>query len=86
MASGQVLLSEGHGLSRTLLIDADIIAYQVSAANETRTDWGDGVVSVETDFEGAKDAARAAVSSLLEALASSSASILASQHQVRPMT
>lgn len=31
---------------KTALIDADIFAYEVAAANEERIDWGDGQVSV----------------------------------------
>lgn len=53
---------------RTLLIDADILAYQAAASNETRTDWGDGVVSVETDFEGAKDSVRSMVDGFIREL------------------
>lgn len=55
-------------MTRTLLIDADIVAYQASAANETRVDWGDGIVSVDTDFEGAKTAVRGIVEGYLEEL------------------
>lgn len=55
-------------MTRTLLIDADIIAYQVSAAAEDRVDWGGGVVSVETDFEGAKDHTRATIEEYLDTL------------------
>ena len=55
-------------MTRTLLIDADIVAYQVSAANEQRIDWGDDVTSVETDFEGAKTATRALIEDYVETL------------------
>ena len=52
-------------MSRTLLIDADIIAYQCSASNEKRIDWGDGVTSHTADLQAAKDAARDTVDFLM---------------------
>lgn len=54
MASNQ----GGNPITRTLLIDADIIAYQSSAATEQKYDWGDtgGEVKV-ADFEAAKTSA-----------------------------
>lgn len=55
-------------LSRTLLIDADIIAYQNSAANEQRFDWGDGVVSKSSDLKAAKRSARDELEQLMETL------------------
>lgn len=55
-------------MSRTLLIDADIIAYRASASNEQRIDWGDGVVSCEADFDGAKRDARDTLDALVEQL------------------
>lgn len=55
-------------ISITLLIDADIVAYQVASANEKRIDWGDGAVSVETDFDGAKTATRGIVENYIETL------------------
>lgn len=45
-------------MKRTLLIDADILAYQTSSSNQKKYDWGDDVTSVATDFEGSKQAAR----------------------------
>jgi DNA polymerase I len=41
-----------------LLIDADILAYQAAASNQTSLDWGDGEVSVSADMEAAKEQAR----------------------------
>lgn len=55
-------------MTRTLLIDADIIAYQNSAANEQRFDWGDGVVSKSSDLKAAKRAARDELEHLMETL------------------
>lgn len=52
-------------MSRTLLIDADILAYQTSSANQKKYDWGDDVTSISTDFEGAKQAAREFLDDLL---------------------
>jgi DNA polymerase-1 len=37
-----------------LLIDADLMAYRAAAGTQDTHDWGDGVVSVETDIEAAK--------------------------------
>lgn len=55
-------------MTRTLLIDADIIAYKSTAANERKYDWGDGVVSRSADFEAAKSAARDEIEYLMEHL------------------
>lgn len=55
-------------MTRTLLIDADIVAYQCSASNEQRIDWGDGVVSQTADFAAAKRAARDTIDHLVEKL------------------
>lgn len=55
-------------MTRTLLIDADIIAYKAAASNEQNIDWGDGVVSHTADFEGAKRHAREALDALVEQL------------------
>lgn len=55
-------------MTRTLLIDADILAYQVSASNEQRIDWGDGVQSLVADFDAAKKAARETIEALVETL------------------
>ena len=55
-------------MSRTLLIDADIIAYQASASNERKYDWGDDVVSKVSDFEAAKKAAEETIDHLAETL------------------
>lgn len=41
-------------MKRTLLIDADLLAYKASAANERRYDWGDGVKSVASDLREAQ--------------------------------
>lgn len=53
---------------RTLLIDADILAYEASAANERRYDWGDGITSVVADEEAAREHARKTLSNLMAAL------------------
>lgn len=45
-------------MKRTLLIDADILAYQTSSSTQKKYDWGDEITSIATDFEGAKQAAR----------------------------
>ena len=55
-------------MTRTLLIDADIIAYQSAAANERKYDWGDGVTSHVADFDAAKQAAADAIDGLAEQL------------------
>lgn len=55
-------------MSITLLIDADILAYHAAASNEERTEWGEDVVTVNTDFDGAKDAVRHMVSEYIETL------------------
>jgi DNA polymerase-1 len=55
-------------VTRTLLIDADIIAYQSSAANERKYDWGDGVTSRVADLTAAKRAARDEVDHLMDKL------------------
>lgn len=53
---------------RTLLIDADILAYQSAAANEQRIDWGDGVVTRNADLREAKRTARDALDALVAEL------------------
>lgn len=58
-------------MSRTLLIDADIIAYQTSASNERNYDWGDGVVSQIADLDAAKAAAVETIDNLMETLKAS---------------
>lgn len=55
-------------MSRTLLIDADILAYQTASANQKKYDWGDDVTSLATDFEGAKESARDTLEDLMEKL------------------
>lgn len=56
-------------LTRVLLIDADIIAYQASAALETRVDWdGTGDVSVAADWDATRRAARDQIDWLMERL------------------
>jgi DNA polymerase-1 len=56
-------------VTRTLLIDADIIAYQTSASNEVRVDWdGDGNLAVAADFEAAQRAAKETIDQLVEQL------------------
>jgi len=37
-----------------LLIDADLMAYRAASGTQTTHDWGDGVVSVQTNIEAAK--------------------------------
>lgn len=51
-----------------LLIDADIVAYTVAASHEDRTDWGEGVVTVETDFEAAKQSVNEIVRDYMQTL------------------
>src|SRR3546814_6280893 len=58
-------------ISRCLLIDADIVAYQFSASNEQRIDLGDGVQSLAADFKAAKKAARDTIDELVERLKAS---------------
>lgn len=48
------LLLAGKALTRTLLIDADILAYRSSSANQRSYDWGDGVKSTAADMGAAK--------------------------------
>lgn len=55
-------------MTRTLLIDADIIAYQSAAANQRRYDWGDGVTSRVADFDAAKKQAAEAIDGFAEQL------------------
>lgn len=55
-------------MTRTLLIDADIIAYQSTAVTQKTYDWGDGVVSKSADFDAAKEAARDTVDYYMETL------------------
>lgn len=55
-------------MSRTLLIDADIIAYMASAGNEEVIDWGDGVVSRDADLKAAKKAAKDEIDWLMDKL------------------
>lgn len=55
-------------MTRTLLIDADIIAYQSSAANERKYDWGEGVTSQVADFEAAKQSAEDEIEHLMDKL------------------
>lgn len=56
---------------RTLLIDADIIAYQAAATNQTTHDWGDGNVSVTTDMAAAKDMVRQQIDRWVDELGAS---------------
>ena len=46
-----------YDVTRTLLIDADIIAYMSAAGNEQNIDWGDGVTSHHADFDASKEKA-----------------------------
>lgn len=55
-------------MTRTLLIDADIIAYQATAANQRKYDWGDGVTSKVADFDRAKASAEEQIDHLAEKL------------------
>lgn len=41
---------------RTVLLDGDVVAYQIAAKEEQPTDWGDGVWSLHADEQTAKDA------------------------------
>lgn len=61
-------LPRAAGLTRTLLIDADIVAYQASAGNERRYDWGDGVTSHVADLAAAKRQATDEIDNLMEKL------------------
>ena len=58
-------------MTRTLLIDADIVAYQSTAANERSYDWGDGVTSKVADLEAAQREAREQIENLMETLKAS---------------
>lgn len=55
-------------MNRTLLIDADIIAYRAAAANEKVIDWGEGVVTRDADFEASKRHAADTIDALVEQL------------------
>ncbi|HEY0623168.1 hypothetical protein [Sphingomonas sp.] len=55
-------------MTRTLLIDADILAYLTTAATEQNIDWGDGVRSHVADFEAAKKAAVEWLEEIVETL------------------
>lgn len=56
-------------MSRTLLIDADIIAYVGSASTQRSYDWdGDGQPAVVADFEAAKKQARETIDGFMETL------------------
>lgn len=58
-------------MERTLLLDADIIAYKFSAANEGAWDFGDGMVCRSADLDKAVDAARENIAELRERLSAS---------------
>lgn len=53
---------------RTLLIDGDVIAYQVAVTNQTEIDWGDETSSTVLTEEQAKAAVDRAVAKLMERL------------------
>lgn len=55
-------------LTRTLLLDADIIAYQAAASNEEKIDWGDDIVTVKADMDGATSQAAKAIENLVVTL------------------
>ena len=55
-------------MSRTLLIDADLIAYRSTAALQQTIDWGDGVVSVDGRLKEAKAEARRIVEWFMDGL------------------
>lgn len=55
-------------MSRTLLIDADLLAYRCSVSNEERIDWGEGVQSHTADFDAAKRAASDYIEDLMTRL------------------
>lgn len=51
-----------------LLIDADLMAYRAAAGTQQSHDWGDGVVSVQTDIEAAKRQLRDQIDRWMDAL------------------
>ncbi|QOC54146.1 hypothetical protein [Caulobacter vibrioides] len=53
---------------RTLLIDADIVAFQSSASTQDGYDWGDGEVTTVADLDEAKRAARDIIDGYLDLL------------------
>lgn len=55
-------------MSRTLLIDADIVAYRASAGTQKSYDWGDGETSVVASEEEARRFARDTIDQLMEEL------------------
>lgn len=46
--------AEDERLTTRLLIDADLMAYRAASGTQRTHDWGDGVISVQTDIEAAK--------------------------------
>lgn len=58
-------------MSRTLLIDADILAYKASSVNQKKYDWGDGMVSTSSDLSAAKRQARDILDDLMDTLKAS---------------
>jgi DNA polymerase-1 len=56
-------------VSRTLLLDADLLAYRASAANQRSYDWnGDGAKSVAADEAGARQYAEEQIESFVKKL------------------
>lgn len=56
-------------MTRTLLIDADLLAYRASAAHERRYDWsGTGQKSIAADEEAARQVAAETIESLTDTL------------------
>lgn len=53
---------------RTLLIDGDVVAYQVSSTNQTEIDWGDGTNSTVLTEANAKAATDREIARLMEKL------------------
>jgi DNA polymerase-1 len=53
---------------RTLLLDADLVAYHASSANERKYDWGDGIKSVAADERKARDFADERISKFADKL------------------
>lgn len=55
-------------MSRTILIDADILAYRASAGTQRSYEWEPGVKSITADFDEARDEAERQVDALIEKL------------------
>lgn len=55
-------------MTRTLLIDADLIAYRSTAALQQTFDWGDGIVSVDGRLDEAKEQAEQIIEWFMDGL------------------